>query len=452
MYLSDTICAPATAAGDAGIAIIRISGKDALFSARKVFFSKTEDFEPRKMYLGELRYNDELIDTALFVYFKAPYSYTGEDVCELHVHGGRIAVKLALSALLENGVRLAEPGEFSKRAFINGKMDITQAEAVQEMITALSEKGAKMSAKRLRGDLREKIDSLKDKLTDVIASIEAGIEYPEEEEEISQAMATLPDIKTVLTEAKKLESTYERGRLIREGMEIAIAGRPNVGKSSLLNAILGEDRAIVTSVPGTTRDPISEYYDLRSVPVRFTDTAGIRSSDDVVEKIGVERSKNAVDNAFLVLFLIDASQGISDEDRELFKLIKDKQHFIVLNKTDIAAVSKESIEKEFSESVSVISAKTREGIESLLDRIFELASCGEQLYEGVTITNLRQKTAVSNAVRALSDAYDALKAGVDLDCVSIDLSEAWRSLCEITGEALTEDIVDRIFEKFCLGK
>ena len=410
MYSADTICAPATAAGDAGIAIIRISGNDALLCANKIFCGKTRDFEPRKMYLGELKNNGELIDTVLMVYFKAPFSYTGEDVVEFHCHGGRIALKLAMQALLDNGVRLAEPGEFSKRAFLNGKMDITQAEAVQEMITALSEKGAKMSAKRLRGDLKLKIDYLKDALTDVIASIEAGIEYPEEEEEISQALATLPDIKTVLDEAIKLEKSYESGRLLREGMDIAIAGRPNVGKSSLLNAVLGEERAIVTAIPGTTRDPISEYYDLRSVPVRFTDTAGIRVSDDVVEKIGVERSRTAVDNAFLVLFLIDAEMGVTEEDKKLFYDIKDRQHITVLNKTDIAKITAEDVKAELGEDTVEISAETGSGVEELLDRIFELACAEEQLYEGITITNLRQKTSVSNAVRALLPRLGAVFA------------------------------------------
>lgn len=452
MYSFDTICAPATAMGDAGIAIIRISGVDALKAARSVFFGRTEHFEPRKMYLGEIRREGELIDTALMVYFPSPFSYTGEDVCELHCHGGRMAVKLAMQALTEKGARLAEPGEFSKRAFLNGKMDVTQAEAVQEMITALSEKGAKMSAKRLRGDLKIKINELKERLTDVIASIEAGVEYPEEEEEQSMALSALPDIERVMKEAQALERTFESGWLIREGMEIAIAGRPNVGKSSLLNAILGEERAIVTAVPGTTRDPISEYYDLRSVPVRFTDTAGIRQASDEVEKIGVERSREAMENAYMVLFLLDASREITDEDREIFSAVSEMKHITVLNKSDIAKISAEDAENAFGEKPVEISARTHEGVDELLDRIFDFAASGEQLFEGVTITNMRQKNAVSSAVKSLSDAYTALSSGIDLDCVSIDLADAWRSLCEITGEALTEDIIDRIFEKFCLGK
>ncbi len=449
---SDTICAPATAAGDAGIAIIRVSGSGAVDVMKRVFFKKTPGFEPRKMYLGEIKSGGEIIDTALGVYFSAPFSYTGEDVCELHCHGGRMAAELTMEALIKNGARIAEPGEFSKRAFLNGKMDVTQAEAVQEMITALSEKGAKQSARKLRGDLKNKIYALKDVLTDVIAAIEAGIEYPEEEEEQGMALAALPKIKEVLKEARKLEKSYLSGRLLKEGLDIAIAGRPNVGKSSLLNAVLGEDRSIVTSVPGTTRDTISEYFDLKGVPVRFTDTAGIHDTGDEVEKIGVERSKSAVERAGLVLFLLDASSEIFGEDKKVFSEISFKEHIIVLNKTDIAKISDKDVFDAFGEKPAVISAKTGDGVKELLDAVFKTVSADEQLFEGVMLSNLRQKTAVSAAADALEAAADALESGVDLDCVSIDLSDAWRALSELTGEALSEDIIDRIFEKFCLGK
>ena len=450
--LNDTICAPSTAAGDGGIAIIRISGSGALQALKSVFHKKTEDFDPRRMYLGEVREGAELIDTALGVYFPGPFSYTGEDVCEIQCHGGRMAAQLTMNALLKNGVRPALPGEFSKRAFLNGKMDVTQAEAVQEMIGALSEKGAKVSAKHLRGDLKNKIMELQDKLTDVIAAIEAGVEYPEEELEQSLAEAQLPNLKTVRDEAEKLEKSYDSGKLLREGLNIAIAGRPNVGKSSLLNAILGEDRAIVTSIAGTTRDVISEYYDLRSLPVKFTDTAGIRDARDEVERIGVERSRNMLEEATLVLFVLDGAEEITPEDREIFASIEEKQHIIVLNKTDIAVTSEQEVADTFHKKPICISAKNRQGIEELLDEIFEAVNMDHQLMEGVVVTNTRHKFSLTKAVRALTDAYDALAGGIDLDCVSIDLNDAWQALGEVTGMTLTEDIIDRIFEKFCLGK
>lgn len=450
--LNDTICAPSTAAGDAGIAIIRISGAGAKQALTSVFHKKTESYEPRRMYLGEVRDGGELIDTALGVYFPGPFSYTGEDVCEIQCHGGRMAAQLTMNALLKNGVRPALPGEFSKRAFLNGKMDVTQAEAVQEMIGALSEKGAKVSAKHLRGDLKNKITVLQDRLTDVIAAIEAGVEYPEEELEQSLAEAQLPNLKAVRDDAEKLEKTYDSGKLLREGLNIAIAGRPNVGKSSLLNAILGEDRAIVTSIAGTTRDVISEYYDLRSLPVKFTDTAGIRDARDEVERIGVERSRSMLEEATLVLFVLDGAEPITEEDREIFSSIGEKQHIIVLNKTDIAVTAEQVVQDIFGSKPVCISAKNREGIETLLDEIFEAVNMDHQLMEGVVVTNTRHKFALTKAVRALTDAYEALAGGIDLDCVSIDLNDAWQALGEVTGVTLTEDIIDRIFEKFCLGK
>ncbi|MBR4079918.1 MAG: tRNA uridine-5-carboxymethylaminomethyl(34) synthesis GTPase MnmE [Christensenellaceae bacterium] len=450
--LYDTICAPSTAAGDGGIAIIRISGPDAKKALEKVFFKKTDVYEARKMYLGEVRDGGELIDTALGVYFPAPFSYTGEDVCEIQCHGGRMAAQLTISALLKNGVRPALPGEFSKRAFLNGKMDITQAEAVQEMIGALSEKGAKISATHLRGDIKNKIIGLQDQLTDVIAAIEAGVEYPEEEIEQSLAEAQLPNLKKVCEEAEKLEASYEKGKLLREGLSIAIAGRPNVGKSSLLNAILGEDRAIVTSIAGTTRDVISEYYDLRSVPVKFTDTAGIREAQDEVERIGVERSRSTVEEATLVLFVLDGSEAITEEDKEIFAAIQGKPCIIVRNKTDIEQTTEQQVEEIFGKAPISISAKSGAGVEELLDAVFDAVNMDHQLMEGVVITNSRHKFSLNKAVRALRDAYDALADGIDLDCVSIDLNDAWHALGEITGMSLTEDIIDRIFEKFCLGK
>ena len=449
--MQDTICAIATAAGDAGIAIIRISGSDALPAMKRVFYKKTEEYQPRAMYLGEIRDESAPIDTALGVYFAEPFSYTGEDVCELHCHGGRMPAKLAMDALIKQGVRPALPGEFSKRAFLNGKMDISQAEAVQEMIGTLTEAGAHVCAKHLRGDLRREIERMQDALTNVIAAIEAGIEYPEEALEQTAARAQLPEIYAISQSVGALAKTFDQGKLLREGINIAIAGRPNVGKSSILNAILGEERAIVTSIAGTTRDVISEYYDLRSLPVKFTDTAGIREAQDEVEQIGVARTKSAVSEASLVLFVLDASQSISQEDIAIFSQIQQKK-LVVLNKTDIAHLTGEDVMRTLGVAPIEIAAKSGLGVDALLDRVFEALHMEQTLLEGVVITNSRHKFALKKAAQSLFDAHAALEAGIDLDCVSIDLSDAWRALGEITGRTLTEDIIDRIFESFCLGK
>ncbi len=456
----DTICAQATAIGNGGIAIIRISGQKALEYAKQIFIpkkNKNKDWQPRPryMYLGEIHSDGELVDQVLGVYFCAPHSYTGEDLVELHCHGGIQTAKIILACLTELGVRPAQPGEFTKRAFLNGKIDISAAEAVADQINALSEAGAKMAARQMQGELAKNIVRMQNILTDILAEMEAGIEYPEENLELEIAGEALPKLRLLEEEISCLKESFKRGKLIKEGISVALAGRPNVGKSSLLNAIFGEERAIVSDIPGTTRDVISEHYLLHSMPIQFLDTAGMRQTKDAIEKIGVERTYRAIDSASVVVMVLDCSEDLQPEDMAVYAYAK--QHgapiIIALNKTDlIAKLTVQQIKRQFDVPCIEITARCRRGIDILLEEIYRLAIGDGGLQEGLVITNSRHAYALQQANQALKDGIIALESGIDLDCASIDLHDAWRYLGEITGQTLNEQIIDRIFEKFCLGK
>lgn len=446
-----TICAIATAPGNAGISIIRMSGDTSLVILQRVFSKK--QLEPRVMTLGTIS-DGEPIDRVLAVYFAAPASYTGEDMVEIHCHGGMIVTKQILDLLLKNGAQPAEPGEFSKRAFLNGKMDVSQAEAVSELISSLSEKSAKMSMRQLSGKLGSKVSKMQDELTDVLASIHTALAYPEEDLEESIISDAIEKSDSLLDEIRSLIDSFKRGKLMREGAKVAIAGKPNVGKSSLLNAILGEQRAIVTHIPGTTRDVISEYYNIRGLPIQLVDTAGIRKTDDIVEKIGVERSIEALNTADITLLIFDASKELSEQDVEIALKAKSQGEVIaVLNKSDLEPkLSAKEISDKLNLEPHLISAKTGEGVDALLDEMYVSIMSDDALAEGVTITNARHAAALKEAASALESAKEGAELGVDLDCVSIDINDAWSALGKITGVTLSEEIVDRIFEKFCLGK
>ena len=446
-----TICAIATAPGNAGISIIRMSGDTSLVILQRVFSKK--QLEPRVMTLGTIS-DGEPIDRVLAVYFAAPASYTGEDMVEIHCHGGMIVTKQILDLLLKNGAQPAEPGEFSKRAFLNGKMDVSQAEAVSELISSLSEKSAKMSMRQLSGELGSKVSKMQDELTDVLASIHTALAYPEEDLEESIISDAIEKSDSLLDEIRSLIDSFKRGKLMREGAKVAIAGKPNVGKSSLLNAILGEQRAIVTHIPGTTRDVISEYYNIRGLPIQLVDTAGIRKTDDIVEKIGVERSIEALNTADITLLIFDASKELSEQDVEIALKAKSQGEVIaVLNKSDLEPkLSAKEISDKLKLEPQLISAKTGEGVDALLDEMYVSIMSDDALAEGVTITNARHAAALKEAASALESAKEGAELGVDLDCVSIDINDAWSALGKITGVTLSEEIVDRIFEKFCLGK
>lgn len=452
--MSDTICAIGTPAGMGGISIIRISGPDALPALQQIFFPKRGAVEqPRYAYLGDIRDGAALIDQAIGIWYRAPYSYTGEEVCEIQCHGGMVVTNMILELLIRRGVRPAAPGEFTKRAFLNGKLSLDEAESVQEHISAMSVKGAMESAKRLEGRLTEKIRSLQDSLTDSIAKMEAAVEYPEEELPVIEECAR--DISVLREEVDKLLATYESGKLLQEGMRIAICGTPNVGKSSLLNAILGESRAIVTNIPGTTRDVLKEYYVYRGVPLIFSDTAGIRATEDIVEKMGVDRSLEVLDACDAALFLLDASREIEAKDWDIAARLRQGKGTVIaiLNKTDLPAVTTcEDVKERLGFDAISISAATGEGINAVLERIYQIAEGHAGLAEGLTISNVRHKNALLQARQSLEDAERACVDYMDADCISIDLMDAWRSLGEITGETVSEDIIDRIFSKFCLGK
>lgn len=452
--MEDTICAIATAAGDAGISILRLSGSRAKQVAESVFKTRSE-LTPRYFALGKVMDGNTMIDQALGVYFAAPASYTGEDVFEIHCHGGQVATQLTLELLLKSGARPAEPGEFTKRAFLNGKMDLSRAEAVADHIGALSEEGAKSAARQMAGALSKKTTALQDALSDIIAEMEAGIEYPEEDLEDEISGEALPKVRALYGQITDLVQSFRQGKLVREGIEVALCGKPNVGKSSLLNAIFGEDRAIVSEIPGTTRDIVAGRYLYRSLPLRFLDTAGIRQTGDQIERMGVERSRAAIETASVAVVLVDGSAPLTEEDRGAIALAKSSPAEVlpVINKSDLPGFGVAAEVEALAGSAPIcISAKKQEGIEALLEAIYVRAVGSAQLLEGVLITNARHAHALRAAAEALCSAAAAMERREDLDCVSIDLNEAWARLGEVTGQTVSEEIIDRIFSKFCLGK
>ncbi len=452
----DTICALATPAGTGGIGVIRISGSGTKQVMEKVFErSKGGEVVPRYFYYGKVQYDGMVYDQALCVYFASPFSYTGEDVVEFHLHGGLTVINSVLSLLVRLGVRPAQPGEFTKRAFLNGKISLSQAEGVMDFIGAISQAGAQVAMSHMSGKLSQKILKLQDALTDVRAQIEAGIEYPEEDLEESIIEQVLPPMRSVLEQIKGLLSTYHQGKVWKEGVLVAIVGKPNVGKSSLLNTIANDDRAIVTDIPGTTRDVIEYALSIKDLPIVFLDTAGIRKTEDVVESIGVDRTLDAIQRAEIVLFVLDSTEEMDEYDWEIFHRLQDKKAIILLNKVDAQNIvsNEERIRKQLgSEEVFCISAKTGQGIEPLLEKIYQMSVENEARLDGVMINNQRHEFALRQAEQFLQDAIFGLESGVDLDCCCIDLNSAWDQLGQITGVTVSEEVIDRIFEKFCLGK
>ncbi len=443
-----TICACATPPGNGGISIIRISGERAKEVALKIF--SAEDLEPRMMTLGDIVSKENVLDRCLCVFFSAPNSFTGEDVVEFHCHGGSVVSAAVIKLLTNNGCAIAQPGEFSKRAFVNGKMDMSEAQAVQEMISALSDASALASAKKLRGELREEIEQMQDELTDILAELEVNIEYPEENLESAHM---IPKLDEICEKLMGLKNSFHTGRLLKEGCNVAIVGRPNVGKSSLLNAFLGTNRSIVTNIPGTTRDIISECYDLDGLPLILTDTAGIRNSTDEVEKIGIDFSKKAIEDCDIALMVVDSSVRLTNEDEEIFYGVEAKPCIIVLNKSDLRAVTTATdISEAFGVSPIVISAANASGLSELKDAVFKACAFDIAAIESVMLNNARQHEATTNALRAIGDAKNAITLGFESELIATDLKDAWHDLGIITGRTLDEDIVDRIFESFCLGK
>ena len=437
----DTIAAPATPMGAGGVGIIRISG-DRAFEIIRNIFSNT-NFEPRKFNHGWIKDGDVKIDEVIVLPFFAPNSYTGEDVIEIQSHGGVNVVKNILNLVLKHGARMAEKGEFTKRAFLNKRMDLSQAESVADIIHSKTSDFAKVSMKNLSGVLKEKINDIRNDIFEVLSKITAGIDFPEDvnEPECSYLINSFEDI------IKKIDDVLagaETSNIFREGASVAIIGKPNVGKSSLFNALLSLDRAIVTDIAGTTRDVLRETLDL-GIPVTLIDTAGIREDEDVskVEKIGIEYSKQSLDDANLVLFVYDASKGMDEDDREVLELLKDKNYILIANKSDIA--------NDKNDNALYISAATGDGIEELR-KLLKHKVCNIEPESLDFVTNTRQQECLNKAKNSLEQALLAAQVNELQDLISIDVKSAVLALDELTGELITDSILDNIFENFCIGK
>lgn len=455
----DTIAAIATVLGEGGISIIRVSGSKALDIVSGIFKGKKDkslaDIKPYTMRYGFIieKETGDTLDEVLVSYMKAPRSFTAEDTVEINCHGGVISTQKVLEEVIKSGARLAEPGEFTKRAFLNGRIDLSQAEAVIDIIRAKTELSMKSAVQQSNGRVSREINNIRGKLLEIIAHIEATVDYPEEDLEEMTADKVTHQIRSVLNKIKEILSTADEGKIIREGLNTVIVGKPNVGKSSLLNSLLMEKRAIVTDVPGTTRDVIEEYINIDGVPVKIIDTAGIRETEDVVEKIGVEKSKEKINEADLIILMLDLSRELDEEDKEIIEYIKDKKYIILLNKSDLdGKINRESISNLNSKYIIETSAKTGQGLDRLKECIRELFFKGEVKSKDILITSTRHKEALIKAKENCFQAIDALESTLAIDLASIDIRNAWSSLGEITGDTLDEDIIDKIFAEFCLGK
>lgn len=449
----ETIAAPATAPGIAGIAVIRVSGPDALHVLRRCF-SHAGEYEPRRMYYGSILKSGEAADRGLAVYFKSPHSYTGEDMAELHCHGGQETVRAALEAVFAAGAAPAEPGEFTKRAFMNGRMDLTQAEAVMDLIASRAEGARRLALGQLEGRLGRRVTELQDKLLALLAEIEVTVDYPEEDLEEQTAESAARRLEGIAGELDGLLRTARAGRAIREGVRCAIVGRPNAGKSSLLNALLGEDRAIVAAKPGTTRDTLDAEANIRGLPVVFVDTAGIRHSRDEIELLGVERARKALKTATLALLVVDGTLGLAQDDREIRDAAGDIPLIAVLAKADLPA--RFSPERAVGElecaGALAVSALTGKGLAALQDAIFEICAGRGDASESAVLSNVRHIECVREAAEAVSQAMEALREGFPPDAAATDIRRAWHALGQVTGKTVDEDVIDLIFERFCLGK
>ncbi|WP_414698250.1 tRNA uridine-5-carboxymethylaminomethyl(34) synthesis GTPase MnmE [Peptacetobacter sp. AB845] len=459
MFIDDTIAAIATAPGEGGIGIIRISGPKSLEVAEEIFFSmsgkKISEYPARTLIFGNIKDGDKKIDEVLVAYMKGPNSYTAEDVIEINCHGGFISVKRILELVLSKDVRLAEAGEFTKRAFLNGRIDLSQAEAVIDVINAKTDKAHEVAENQLDGSLSNRIREFRDKVTELLAQVEVAIDYPEEDIEFIAYTTLEEKTRELNKDIKKLYETSESGKIFREGLKTVIVGKPNVGKSSLLNSILGENRAIVTDIPGTTRDVIEEFVNIKGIPLKIVDTAGIRETDDVVEKIGVEKSMASFDTADLIIMVVDSSSELSEEDREILEKVQGKETIILLNKTDLPQVIDEEEVKKYvnEENIIKISALHNEGIEDVHDRIEAMVYKGDiKSSSNVIITNSRHKDALYRAMKSAEDAMRAIEDRMPLDFVEVDLKNIWDYLGYINGDTVSEDLLDNIFHNFCIGK
>lgn len=459
----DTIAAISTPLGEGGIGIVRLSGKHAVAIASTIFTSprgkSPHELESFRLTYGHIidPSSGEKIDEVLLSVMRAPHSYTREDVVEINCHGGMIALRRVLELALTCGARLAEPGEFTKRAFLNGRIDLSQAEAVIDLIRAKTDASRKIALGQLQGKLSEAITSLRDRIADVCVKIEAYIDFPEEEIEMDtreELTRTLSDIRRNM---EHLSETYEEGRFFRDGLSTVIVGKPNVGKSSLLNALLQQDRAIVTEIPGTTRDVIEEYVNMKGLPLRIMDTAGIREGKDLAEREGVKRSLRSIHHADLVIALFDGSAPLEESDRDVLEKVRDKQCIFVLNKADLPrAIDRQTFSSMIAQPAPLvleISALRGDGLAELKDAIFHACIRNwREARDGVVVTNLRHKNAIHAAAVSIQHAIESINEDRPIEITALELRDALDRLGEIVGAVTTEDILQRIFSEFCIGK
>ena len=459
LYKNDTIAAISTAMTGSGIGIIRISGEKSVSIAEKIFHpgkkgKKLSEQAAYTAHYGMIKDGEEIIDEVLVLLMKKPHSYTAEDTVEIHCHGGVYVMKRILDLVIRNGARPADPGEFTKRAFLNGRIDLSQAEAVMDVIQAKNEYALKNSVSQLKGSVMKKIRALREQVLYEIAYIESALDDPEHISLEGYPQKLCVKVDNFLKESEELLTGAEEGRVLREGIRTVIVGKPNVGKSSLLNVLAGDERAIVTEIAGTTRDALEEQIRIRGLTLNLVDTAGIRETEDVVERIGVDRAKNMVNEADLVLYVVDSSSVLDENDEEIISFLKDQNVIVLLNKSDLpSAVNSEMIQERLSKPVISVSAREETGIEEFADLLEKMFLEGRVSFnDEVYLTNARQKNAMEEAKRSFERVKESIEADMPEDFFSIDLMAAYDSLGQILGESVGEDLVNEIFSKFCTGK
>lgn len=459
MKITDTIAAISSAAGNSGIGIIRVSGDEAIEVVDKIFRpanknKKLANVESHTVHYGHIMDGDKTLDQVLVIVMKNPHSYTGEDTVEIDCHGGMLILKKVLDLVLKNGARTAEPGEFTKRAFLNGRIDLSQAEAVMDLINSKNDFALNSSIEQLKGGVSDAIKDIRKDIIYHIAFIESALDDPEHisldgyDEEITEML------NENINKISKLVNSFDNGRIMKEGIKTVILGKPNAGKSSFLNLMLGEDRAIVTDIEGTTRDTLEENINFNGLSLKIIDTAGIRDTEDLVERIGVNKAKEIAKEGDLIIYVVDGSRELDDNDREIIKLINDKQAIILVNKSDMdTVINIDELKKDSNRDVILFSAKNGEGMDQLEEEIRNMFYSGKVTYnDQVYITNARHKEALENALESLKQVKNSVDAGMPEDFYSIDLMDAYTDLGLIIGESVEDDLVNEIFSKFCMGK
>lgn len=460
--MSNTIAAIATASGTGGIGIIRMSGDKCFEVLKKIFIPKNKNVDIDKVDGYTIKYGyiinpstKEKIDEVLVSFFRAPKSYTTENMCEINSHGGMIIERKILEQCLNNGAKLAEPGEFTKRAFLNGRIDLSQAESVIDIINAKTDKEAKASFEQLQGNLSKEIEEIRASLLDIMSDIEASIDYPEYDIEETTEDKAIKLLEKEKNRLELLEKSFENGKLLKEGIKTIIIGKPNSGKSSLLNVILKEERAIVSDYAGTTRDTIEEFININGIPLKLVDTAGIRDTEDFVEKIGVKKAIKLAEDADLIIAIFDSSKKLEEEDFKVLDIIKNRKSIVLLNKCDLSQKNNETINyiSNLNKTVIKASMKTEEGIRELYDTIYNLFNKKEiEMNDGIIVTNIRHKNLIHKAIENNIKAIESIKNKMPIDITAICIKEILEDLGEITGNNVSEDIINKIFSKFCLGK